>query len=577
MLYASQSEILPLHKPTVYDKGISCSAGPPGARRAGGGDAMARHSFIRMSKLKDVCGRVDYISNPKRQEHLYATYSTVESEFWQHLSEQAQYDFWKSNQPTGKCIEARELIIALPESLQQSDSDLLLKLFTEKFRTEYGMQCTAALHHNKTKTNYHIHLIFADRDVLEKTEVKYATRNMFYNEDGRHVRTKKEILDEEGNVRPGCRILPKGEPYEINWFSGRKDIFKSKKFLSDVKVMFTDLINQCVSGEEDKLTVFDPSGPYLPTKKIGKNNPLEEEIRADNELRQEWNRTVDQVLIAGGTEADVTSFKDEEVVKKISFSRLLYGNEPGMFAGILQRAIAILKEFLKLLMEPIRADVISLNDDELVEPEIISKSEKKPEPEMISAPEMIQNPQIASRVEMTSEPAVGKEPRPDSTQEELEFMSIDAVHQKLRKCNGKLYALQKKKQTAEADLDTMPRSIFNRKERKILVEQIEGLQRQIDKTRTRLDQIPQEHGFGNVREVNAAYKNAKTALEAVREKQAEWDGIADANPLEHRQTQRQKESVLKRLAEKQIKLEEAERLKQRKQKQWKKKRCFDER
>ena len=86
---------------------------------------MPRHSFIQMTKLPDVRGRVDYISNPKRQEHLYATYSTVNPEFWKYLSEQAQYDFRKSNQKNGKCIEARELVIALPEKLQTADPDLV--------------------------------------------------------------------------------------------------------------------------------------------------------------------------------------------------------------------------------------------------------------------------------------------------------------------------------------------------------------------------------------------------------------------------------------------------------------------
>lgn len=92
-----------------------------------------------MTKLTDVKGRVDYISNPKRQEHLYAVYTTVKSEFWQYLSEQAQHDFWKSNQKTGKCIEGRELIIALPESLREKDPELLLQLFTETFRQKYGV------------------------------------------------------------------------------------------------------------------------------------------------------------------------------------------------------------------------------------------------------------------------------------------------------------------------------------------------------------------------------------------------------------------------------------------------------
>ena len=269
---------------------------------------MARHSFVRTTKLTDVQGRIDYIGSPKRQEHLYAFYTTAEPEFWLRLSDQAQFDFWRSHQKTGKCIEARELIIALPESLQAADPDILLKLFTEAFKAKYSVQCAAALHHNKAMTNYHIHLVFADRDVLEKTEVKRATRNMFFDEDGRHVRTKKEILDEHGEVRPGCRILLKGGVYYIKWFSGRKDVFKSRGFLQETKQMYTDLINRLVSPEE-RQQVFDPSGPYLPTKKIGKNNPLADVITKDNELRKEWNRTVDQVLIAGGSQEEVTEFK----------------------------------------------------------------------------------------------------------------------------------------------------------------------------------------------------------------------------------------------------------------------------
>lgn len=79
------------------------------------------------------------------------------------------------------------------------------------------MECVSALHHNKRKTNYHIHLIFSERELLPEPIEKIATRNMFYNEQKKHVRTKKEILDDSGNVRKGCKIIKKGksmnEPY----------------------------------------------------------------------------------------------------------------------------------------------------------------------------------------------------------------------------------------------------------------------------------------------------------------------------------------------------------------------------
>ena len=49
------------------------------------------------------------------------------------------------------------------------------------------------------------------------------------------------------------------------------------------------IINSHVKEESEKLSVFQQGGVYLATKKIGKNNPREAEIRADNAVRQEWN------------------------------------------------------------------------------------------------------------------------------------------------------------------------------------------------------------------------------------------------------------------------------------------------
>ncbi len=264
---------------------------------------IGRHSFIRQSKLSDVAGRIDYISNPKRQEYLYATYQTegVTPEFWENLARENQLDFkasgsagkciegrefiialpesfvqyrvddvvrlftesfhkrygvecsaalhhnktkTNSSGSAGKCIEGREFIIALPESFVQYRVDDVVRLFTESFHKRYGVECSAALHHNKTKTNYHIHLVFSERKMLEQPEVKIATRNMFYDEQGKHRRTKKEVLDEQGNLRAGCSIIPKGEVYESHIFTKKDEWFKNKAFTKEVKELFTDTINR---------------------------------------------------------------------------------------------------------------------------------------------------------------------------------------------------------------------------------------------------------------------------------------------------------------------------------------------
>ncbi len=98
-----------------------------------GGRNIARNSFIQLSKLSNIRGRIDYITNPERQENLYATYETVQRSFWKVLATENQQDFQKSGSAR-KCIEARELIIALPESFIKYQSEKLLKIFTEKFK-----------------------------------------------------------------------------------------------------------------------------------------------------------------------------------------------------------------------------------------------------------------------------------------------------------------------------------------------------------------------------------------------------------------------------------------------------------
>jgi hypothetical protein len=117
-----------------------------------GGMPLKRVSFIRQSKLTDLRGRINYISSLERQENLYATYSTVPDEYWRDLARENREDF-KCGGTAGKCIEARELIIALPPVFSRYDPDAMLKDFADRFKDKYGVECTAALHHNKTKSN----------------------------------------------------------------------------------------------------------------------------------------------------------------------------------------------------------------------------------------------------------------------------------------------------------------------------------------------------------------------------------------------------------------------------------------
>ncbi len=257
-----------------------------------------------------------------------------------------QQDFQKSGS-AGKCIEARELIIALPESFIKYQPEKLLKIFTEKFKQKYGVECISALHHNKKKTNYHIHLIFSEKELLEKEEVKTASRNLFYNEHGKRVRTKKEIQNKCGEIRKGCVIIPKGEVYERHFFGNKKLCFKDIEFLPEIKKYYTNMINYYVKNPSEKLTVFDKDSVYIATKKIGKNNPKAEQIKKDNDIRQEWDKIADVALVAGVSNEKIKMIKKNEITEKIQQSMQMEGWKSELFYQIMINANGILKDVVK--------------------------------------------------------------------------------------------------------------------------------------------------------------------------------------------------------------------------------------
>lgn len=307
-----------------------------------------------MSKLTNLKGRINYISSHARQENLYAVYETTDRKFWTELAKCNQAEFVKSG-TDGKCIEARELIIALPESFVDYEPMALLELFTEHMKQNYGTECIAALHHNKRKTNYHIHLIFSERKLLEEPIEKIATRNMFYDETGKHVRTKKEILGEDGQIRKGCKVIEKGKIYERNLFTTKNVRFKNEGFLDEVKRLYTDLINLYVKDDKQKLKVFDRNGVYLPMKKIGKNNPKAEQIVADNEVRIKWNLTVDSALVAGISEARIKEIKRTQISQPASQSIKRNGRNPELFAQLIKLAVGALEMLIRRIFDMVSA------------------------------------------------------------------------------------------------------------------------------------------------------------------------------------------------------------------------------
>ncbi len=425
---------------------------------------MTRHSFIQMSKLSNVRGRISYITSHAKQENLYATYRTADHSFWSNLARESQQEFQRSG-AEGKCIEARELIIALPEAYTQYEPQQVLEDFTEEFRRRYDVECVSALHHNKRKTNYHIHLIFSERRLLAEPEVKIATRSVFFDETGKRVRTKKEITGEDGQIRKGCAVIPKGGVYEQHLFTVKDGRFKSEPFLEEVKRNYTALINRHIADPEQHLRVFNPDSIYLPTKKIGKNNPKAAEIEADNAARQEWNRTADMALVSGIEEAKILEIKRTEIHEKTSQSIKAHGWLPSLFRSIVNKA----KEFLQNL---------------------IRQTELPPKPVL--------------HLDMA------------------EFHTMQKLMIRVQDRAREIRSLQEEVPKLKTQL-AETKGIFKGRERKELETKIRQTEEKISAMLEALPEILKEDGYPDVRAFMATYRKAEAVVEQYNRDLAEWE------------------------------------------------------
>lgn len=84
-----------------------------------------------------------------------------------------------------------------------------------------------------------------------------------------------------------------------------------------MKTLYTEHINSFLN-DKDKLQVFNNKDVYLPTKKIGKNNPKAEQIIRNNQVRMKWNSTVDEALFYQVPRKHIRTIKEEKILKNVN-------------------------------------------------------------------------------------------------------------------------------------------------------------------------------------------------------------------------------------------------------------------
>ena len=513
------------NKPTTIPLILSVRTPFPLAEEGEESTLTTRHSFIQMTKLSNVRGRITYISSHAKQEHLYAVYETTERSYWTELARCSQQEFKKSG-VDGKCIEARELIIALPELLyEQGMPDMLLKSFTDKFKEKYGVECVAALHHNKRMTNFHIHLIFSERQLLAEPVIKIATRNMFYDEHGNHVRTKKEILDEAGNIRKRCKVIGKGEVYEKKLFTSKNTRFKQEDFLDEVKLFYTRMINHWVTDEKDRLTVFDRNGPYLATKKIGRNNPKAEQIEQDNKLRMDWNREVDRAIISNVPMDDILQIKREHITEPIKRSIEIYGNKPQRLALILNMAITELVLLISKVLEAARAirnkilhtDVTNAEKTDFASNIVVDNTDNT---SAIEESTKVEN-KITTQEETIKEVNVTKPDKPVMTPEAATYPKLKKIKAELDNQNNLIFQAEQQRGNLEIELSDL-KGLAKLTRKAELQRKIDEKTDYINRLKIGLSNMVRNYGFENMNEFYLSYKESQNAYAEYQQEVDDW-------------------------------------------------------
>ena len=108
-------------------------------------------------------------------------------------------------------------------------------------------------------------------------------------------------------------------------------------------------MNEKLKDANYKMQTFDKDEPYLPLKKIGKNNPNEKFIKENNKQRLIWNKNV-SVALGGGIPVEILKeVKHVEIIGPIK-EAMRTPETAGMVVHIIARAIKTLIRFVSDLI-----------------------------------------------------------------------------------------------------------------------------------------------------------------------------------------------------------------------------------
>lgn len=275
--------------------------------------------YSRVTKINDVAGRSDYISNPDRQEFIKLTGKSSDFK-WKEYAE-----FEKENQKSQeKNNEARELVIALPNEMSESFSDKILEEFSHDLAQELlgeNRDYEFALHWNKAQTNFHMHLLFSERERKTERIPKVYKRDMWFdkttnrmakaNAENAELRHEKgeTMKDKQGNIR-----------YDEAPFTKKDSKFTERSWLKSHQ----ETIQNVLAEYNYVLNIFDDKHE-IAQKKLYKGASVDY-----LEYANHWNQTANRANKTLKKER-TTLLEEYKVLKPLmSEYKLFYGKEKEM-------------------------------------------------------------------------------------------------------------------------------------------------------------------------------------------------------------------------------------------------------
>lgn len=359
-------------------------------------------SFARVTKLSNVGGRADYISDPKRQESIVAASAPVDWKPYQEFEAANQKSDRRNN-------EGREVIVALPNEWAALSRDELSRRAEKLAVTAAGKSTDMqwAVHWNKARTNLHMHVIFSERQ-KEKNPGKWD-RDIYLTDDGKVARRKADrARNEDGSFKPP--IHRKGE--EKGGFTAKDPKYVSRAWVPAMKQQLRqEFAALGVVMEKPKLLHEFHEGK-------GKEAPL---IRQKNQVIRENNNRL-EALASRGMDAGKYSKVLIDLLKQGKIPVLYLDNNRlrTTYFTTPSKAVALMKQTMGQI-QPVPPDHVQ-------------------QPEKPAPAEPVQKPQKAAPVARDPEPERMFHPAAPAAQKPSQ--KLRAAFEDLKVAQGKVSTAQ---------------------------------------------------------------------------------------------------------------------------------------